>query len=149
MSFDPHTIDPSEANRVAMRYYHNPDKAADLVADTMARAWENRDKFDDSNARAWFYRLMRNLYINRFKRGKVADKHEIPDWGRDTTVSMPDTVRMSEVLASIEALPAHYRAVVELRARDFDYAEIADKLGIPSGTVMSRLFRARSMMKGE
>lgn len=150
MSFDITKIDRAEALRVAYRFARDRDKAQDLVQDALAKAWQNRDKFTPgTNDRAWFYRLLRNTALNGFQKAKVAwsklEDGSMPEWAVEGTIAGDDSTAKA-LLASLASLPKPMRDVMELKAREYTYDEIAEALGIPIGTVMSRIFRARAQL---
>jgi RNA polymerase sigma-70 factor, ECF subfamily len=146
--------------RVARRLTRNPADAEDLVQDTLVRAYRAFDRFDGRYPRAWLLTILRNTHINqlRKRRPDLLDDEvaqQLPargDDGRtDGTVdralhdSFDPIVR--EALAS---LSANHRAVIALVDLDgLTYQEAADLLGVPAGTVMSRLHRARKKVRHE
>lgn len=139
-----------EAYRVAYRLTHNPANAADLVSVATVNALTNVDKvMPGSNVRAWFYRVMRNAFVNDFRRAKMAgakDLRNVAGWACETATDHDETPVASDMLAAVEALPDGTRAVLALRMEGLAYAEIATELDVPIGTVMSRLFRARESL---
>lgn len=140
--------------RVAQSITRNPTDAEDLVQDTLIRAYRAIEKFDGRYPRAWLLTIMRNAQINRVRRkrpelmsdpdetmARVAD--ESPD-GADAESQLIDQEFEAPIEAALAALPEKFRRVVELvDLNQLSYQEAADALGIPVGTVMSRLHRAR------
>lgn len=140
--------------RVAQSITRNPTDAEDLVQDTLIRAYRAIEKFDGRYPRAWLLTIMRNAQINRVRRkrpelmndpdetmSRVAD--ESPD-GADAESQLIDQEFEAPIQAALDALPSKFRRVVELvDLNQLSYQEAADALGIPVGTVMSRLHRAR------
>jgi RNA polymerase sigma-70 factor, ECF subfamily len=132
------------------------DRAADLVQDTLARAWEKRRLWQvGSDLRAWLFAIMHNVHVNQFSQrqrrsvevsldgAEGAGGFEIP-----VRASQSDRVELAEVLAQIERLPVEQREVLLLAAVDgLPYAEIARVQAVPVGTVMSRLSRARAKLR--
>jgi RNA polymerase sigma-70 factor (ECF subfamily) len=152
-----------ELYAAAVRYTRDPAAAEDLVQETLLRALASWDRFEPgSNCRAWLYRILTNSFINTHRRKKRYHRfaHErgedsvIAFYGPDKRRHLPpdeavlETTLSDEVAAALEALSADYREVVELAdLAGMPYKEIAAHLGIPIGTVMSRLFRARRQLE--
>lgn len=137
------------------------EDANDLLQETFLKAFRFLDKFEEgTNAKAWLYRIMRNTYINEYRRMKRQPEvleydeqftpHQIPpsaerhafDLQRQLEHTLPD-----EVADAISKLPERFKSVVVLRdIEDLPYEEIAEALEIPIGTVRSRLHRARALL---
>lgn len=140
--------------RVAQSITRNPTDAEDLVQDTLIRAYRAIERFDGRYPRAWLLTIMRNAQVNRVRRkrpelmhdpdeqmARVAD--ESPD-GADAESQLMDQEFEATIENALNALPEKFRRVVELvDLNQLSYQEAADALGIPVGTVMSRLHRAR------
>jgi RNA polymerase sigma-70 factor (ECF subfamily) len=138
------------------------DAASDLLQETYLRAFRFHDKFESgTNARAWLYRIMKNTYINEYRRIKRLPDHVefdeqlSPYQMAANTQPVDDSLRAKiegetfgdEVATAIAALPEKFKSVVILRdVESLPYEEIADVLEIPVGTVRSRLHRARAML---
>jgi len=144
--------------RVALRLTGEPAAAQDLVQDTMLRALRAWGSFrPGSNARAWLVTILRNQFINGWrseKRGPVGvDVDAIPE-PPDPKDPDPEGRFFSElvdeeVLRAVDGLPDEFREVLVLSDMEgLPYAEIAESLDIPVGTVKSRLFRARRILQG-
>ena len=142
--------------RVAMTMTEQRADAEDLVQDTLLRAWRSIDTFDGRHQRAWLLTIMRNAEINRHRRRRpeLLDDPERTEQ-RDVFAaagSAEDVVvgRTFDAVvdAALAALPTKFRQVVLLIDVDgLTYAEAADALGVPEGTVMSRLHRARRRIR--
>ena len=149
----------------ALRLTKNERDAEDLVQDTCMRAYRFFDKFErGTNIKAWLFRILTNTFINRYRR-KVKERSatEGPEqeavqalfFSQDATdqASNPerflfDLLLSDDVLRAIDSLPIDFRMVVILAdLQEFSYKEIADILGCPVGTVMSRLFRGRKQLQ--
>lgn len=140
--------------RVALSITRKPADAEDLVQDTLLRAYRAIDRFDGRYPRAWLLTILRNAQINRVRRKRPELLHDpdetmarLADEGSEGG-SAEDHVIDAEFSAPIESamarLPDRFRMVVELvDLNQLSYQEAADALGIPVGTVMSRLHRAR------
>ena len=145
--------------RVALRLTGETAAAEDLVQDTMLRALRAWSSFrPGSNARAWLVTILRNQFINGWRSDKrtpagvdvdaipePADPRDPDPEGRFFTELVDD-----EVLRAVDALPHEFREVLVLSDMEgLPYADIATSLGIPVGTVKSRLFRARRILQGQ
>lgn len=149
----------------AMRLTRNPAIAEDLVQDAVLRAYQHWQQFQEgTNCRAWLLRILTNTFINNYRRRskerEILDKEETGAYGsrffcRDTARgwACPEhsfTQRnLSPVIGdALERLTPEYRQVVILSDLEgLPYREIADTIGCPIGTVMSRLFRARRVLR--
>ena len=132
----------------------DPDRADDLVQDTLARAWEKRRLWRaGSDLRAWLFTIMHNLHLNQFalrRRESVCDSLDAD--GSAGEIPVPgaqfEHVDVTEAIAQLALLPIEQREVLVLATvEELRYEEIASVLDIPVGTVMSRLFRARNKLR--
>lgn len=136
--------------RFALSLCRRPDIADDLVQITAERAFAARDRFDPATRLdAWLFRILRNAWIDQTRRertrGVSVDIADVPE------ASVADGVRETEAhlmlrqtRAAMDELPEEQREVMVLVCvEDLSYREAAEVLGIPIGTVMSRLARAR------
>lgn len=138
--------------RVAMRFVGNAADADDLVQDTLFRAYQAWDQFErGTNAKGWLITILRHVFINEYRRNvrrRQILTSDAPPAEEHTTVRFFDDLVDDEVVRAIDALPMQFREVVMLRdVEDLTYEEIAGMLGIPVGTVKSRLFRARELLQ--
>jgi len=132
-------------------------RAEDLVQDTLMRAWDKRRLWRaGSDLRAWLFTIMHNVYVNQFslrQRERAhasldADDGPVAGWEIPMRATQSDRIEVDEVFAQIGRLPAEQREVLILAAvEELHYKEIAQRLGVPVGTVMSRLSRARERLK--
>jgi RNA polymerase sigma-70 factor (ECF subfamily) len=146
--------------RGALRLTRNPEQAQDLVQDTYVRALRYQHSYEPgTNMKAWLFAIMRNLFWDRFK-GSRREDVSLDDLGDfalyDTlkeTSAIPETevldrIAAREVVEAVETLPPLHREVVLLvDVEGFAYKDAAKMLGVPIGTVMSRLHRARQHLK--
>ena len=152
--------------RTALRMTRSEADAEDLVQETYIRAFRFRDQFTlGTNMKAWLFRILTNTFINTYRR-KVAQPEVTDLEGVDESSlyrrmaderaasSSPDPeaellsrVVDSEVTDALEELPEKFRTAVLLDVEGFSYKEIAEMLGIPIGTVMSRLHRGRKFLQ--
>jgi RNA polymerase sigma-70 factor, ECF subfamily len=149
----------------ALRLTRNSGDAEDLVQDTMLRGWSAFDGFrDGSNPRAWLYRIMTNSFISGYRRKRkerevlqresaVEAGGSLYGPGRVWRHRQPEVRYIADAVSptvaeAIARVPEKYREVVLLAdLMDFSYAEIADIVRCPVGTVMSRLFRGRQHLR--
>jgi RNA polymerase sigma-70 factor (ECF subfamily) len=142
--------------RVAHSLTRNHAEAEDLVQDTLLRAYRGIDGFDGRHPRAWLLTILRNTHINRNRRRRPELLRD-PDAATDRMISAASDDRTDaviddevdvEIIRALESLDEPFRRVVELVDIDgLSYAEAAEVLDVPVGTVMSRLHRARSRIR--
>ena len=144
----------NELYRTASRLTMNRTDADDLVQETYMQAWRSFAQYEvGTNCRAWLYKIMFNKF-DHFRRKKytqakyIQEADELVLANSAIAPSVPDDLSDREVIAALNRLAEHYRAVVLLAdVHEFDYKEVAAILDIPIGTVMSRLSRARGQLK--
>ena len=143
--------------RLAMWLERNRTEAEDLVQETLARGWESFHRFEPgSNCRAWLVTILRHVRSNRRRAlGRspviaVADAEERIAHTIAIAPAIPEHLTDAEVLSALGRLPAAFQDVVVLAdVEDLSYKAIAEALEIPLGTVMSRLHRARGLLRVE
>jgi RNA polymerase sigma-70 factor (ECF subfamily) len=148
--------------RLGMRLTHQPSESADLVQEALCRAWANWGRYErNGSLGAYLSRILYNAFVSRHRHAKVvstaASRYDLTehlfDASRMIEAQMPEGVwhqrqLSDEVVAALDALPPHYRDVVELvDLQGLPYKDAAETLEIPLGTVMSRLHRARRLMR--
>lgn len=154
-----------ELYALALRYTRNERDAEDLVQETFLKAFTNFHRFEEgTNCRAWLFTILTNTFINRFRRSKKereilnADDlrpirqnfHNVEkaEFYQDPERGVLNKTFSQDMKDALSALPDEFRTVVVLAdLNDFSYKEVAHILGCPVGTVMSRLFRGRKMMR--
>ncbi len=154
-----------ELYATALRYAKNERDAEDLVQETFLKAYTNFHRFErGTNCRAWLFTILTNTFINKFRRKKKereilgADDlrpirqnfHDVEktDFYQDPEREAVFKSFSEDLKSALESLPEEFRMVVILAdLNDFSYKEVAHILDCPVGTVMSRLFRGRKMMR--
>ena len=150
----------------AMRMTRNPADAEDLVQETYLRAYRGYEGFKaGTNLKAWMYRILTNAYLNDYRkkqrRPTETDLEAVEDLylyrrlgpdagrlGRSVEDELAGLFVDHEVKQAVEDLPDHYRIPILLAdVEGFAYAEIAEILDVPIGTVMSRLHRGRKQLQ--
>jgi RNA polymerase sigma-70 factor (ECF subfamily) len=137
----------------ALRLTRSRHDAEDLLQETVVRALRFEGTFQrGTNLRAWMQQILQSVFISRCRR-RVRERRALERFTGDPTLSSCSTAApvlssvSTKMHAAYSSLPDKFREVVELvDLRDFSYREAAELLGVPVGTVMSRLFRARRML---
>ena len=149
---------------IAYRMVGQREVAQGLAQETFLRAFKALRTFDLNRPFGpWLYRIATNLSINWIRRARVptvsletkssryeeeVEPLEIPDSSSEPATRFAQTEMQTELRQAILALPPDYRAVIELRHfQEMDYEEMAETLKIPLGTVKTRLFRARRLLR--
>jgi RNA polymerase sigma-70 factor (ECF subfamily) len=138
--------------RYARALTGNREAADDLTQDTLERAWTKRVLWQPgTDLRAWMFTVMHNVFINGTRRNRPTvslDDVAVDDVGAATATSVETGVVLSELARSLSLLPEEQREVLLLVGLEqFSYAEASEVLGVPMGTVMSRLSRARDRLR--
>lgn len=151
----------------ALRFTRNRADAEDLVQEAALLAWRGFGSFvEGSNFRAWFFRILTNSFFSSYRKrkrqGTEVELEDVPelymysqteDLGlhaeyRDPAAVVMGKIATEHVEAAIAALPEEYRVAASLYfVQDFSYQEIADVIGVPVGTVRSRLHRGRRLLQ--
>jgi len=137
--------------RYARALVGDPHAADDLVQDTLERAINKRHLWrPGSDLRAWLFAIMHNVFVNQL-RSRQAHPEEGLDDETLPAVAPTDGARLEirDLQSALAVLPAEQREIVLLVGLEqLTYAEVSEALGIPIGTVMSRLFRGRERLRG-
>ena len=138
---------------VARRLCREPAVAADLVQDTLERAWRHLDALqDEERTRGWLVQIMRRTWIDQLRRRRkevpIDESHEAPAPAPDEP-SWWERVTVHDLRWAIEQLKEPFRSVAILHDLDgHSYREIAVRLGIPNTTAATRLHRAHAQLRG-
>ena len=148
--------------RVALRLTGNAADADDLVQETMLKAYRSWDQYEKgTNAKGWLLTILRNSFINEYRRRtrhpETVDVDTIEPYAvfgdvqdDDPQGAFFDQIVDDEVLKAIDELPEAFRETLVLSdVEGMSYQEIGKILGVPVGTVKSRLFRARQALQGK
>ncbi|MEQ9466292.1 MAG: RNA polymerase sigma factor [Ekhidna sp.] len=140
----------------ALKLTKDGEDANDLLQETVFKAYNNRDKFQDgTNLKAWMYTIMRNTFITNYQR-MVRRNTFIDTTENNHFINSSDSLIengangsfiMKDIKAAIDGLKDMYKIPFTLYFRGFKYHEIADKLNIPIGTVKNRIHIARKELK--
>lgn len=143
---------------VAVSLTHDTEEAKDLIQETLYRAMANREKYQEgTNIKAWLYTIMRNIFINNYRRRKKFSK-VTSDAPQDYFMYQTDKVAhndgvmnagLREIKGAINKLPDIFRLSFELHYLGYKYQEIADTLKEPLGTIKSRIHFARKMLSSK
>ena len=137
--------------RYACALIRDRREADDLVHDCVVRALANLSSWRDGDSpRKWLFTIMHNIHIDQMRARKRSPVHvELEEQHQSASVVHPsDDVTRSEINAAMAALPLEQRQCVLLVGLEgLTYAEAADVLGVPAGTIMSRLSRGRERLR--
>ncbi len=146
-----------QANMLNFAYMltSNRDDAHDLLQDTTLKVLDNADKFvDNANFKGWVFTIMRNLFINRYRRSvheatlvDTTDQRLNIAAESATSATPEGTFSVVEITTAINEFPEKFRVPFSMHIAGYKYHEIAAQTGLPIGTVKSRIFTARTQLQ--
>lgn len=148
----------NELHRFAIRLTADEEEANDLMQETSLKALDNREKFQvGTNFKGWLYTIMRNLFINNYRKASrdrvyvdQTDNQYHLNLSQDFSIdSTEEAYDIKEIHKAVHALPKEYRVPFAMHISGFKYKEIAAHLGVPIGTVKSRIFFTRQKLQKE
>lgn len=134
----------------------NRDDAYDLLQDTTLKALDNEEKYSEgTNFKGWVFTIMRNIFINNYRRGvrsatvvDTTDNLYHLNLSQDSGIDSPeDSYAANEISDAINEFSDEYRIPFSMHVAGYKYNEIADHMGLPLGTVKSRIFMARKRLQ--
>ncbi len=134
----------------AISLTHDQEAARDLCQETLYKAFAYRDKYKpDTNIRAWLYTIMRNIFINDYRRkARKRGVMEVVKYSQPGfAISSDLSLRMSEINKAIHELPEVFKIACQLYLLGYKYHEIALSLNEPLGTIKSRIHFARKLLQ--
>lgn len=142
----------------AFQLTSNREAAEDLLQDTTLKALDNEEKYvDNVNFKGWIFTIMRNIFINNYRQSvrqatvidQTEDLYHL-NISQDSGLETPEgSVAMKEITATLNSFSEEYRIPFNMYVAGYKYHEIANKLGLPLGTVKSRIFFARKRLRSE
>ena len=146
----------TELHRFALKLTADREEADDLLQETSLKALDNEDKYTpDTNFKGWMYTIMRNIFINNYRR-TVRDQTFVDHTDNLFHLSLPQdsgfestegSYDLKEIRKIVNTLPKEYRIPFSMYVSGFKYREIAERLGLPIGTVKSRIFFTRQRLQ--
>lgn len=139
----------------AMKLTKNRDRSRDLMQETSYRAFKSLDRFrDGTNFKAWVTTIMRNSFINNYRKQRTRNKVEQPVEDMlhvaDQAVmgeKASSSIMMGELMQILDDLSDTYRVPFKMYYEGYQYNEIAKRMNLPIGTIKSRIFFARKQLK--
>ncbi len=135
----------------------NRDDANDLLQDTTLKAMDSEEKYRDNvNFKGWVFTIMRNLFINNYRRvarsGTTTDGSDgefFLNMSQESGLETPEgALSVADINAAINSFSDDYRVPFSMHLAGYRYAEIAERVSLPLGTVKSRIFFARRRLQG-
>lgn len=140
----------------AINLTRDPEAAKDLYQETLCRALANKDKYGTgTNIKAWLYTIMRNIFINDYRRNKLQQAifdnrpNEEVKQKKEASVSVESEYRHKEIKTAVSRLPQIFKTPFLLYFEGYKYHEIAMALSEPLGTIKSRIHFARKLLKDQ
>lgn len=142
----------------ALKLTADEEEAKDLLQETMLKAITYRDKLlTKSSIKGWLYTIMKNTFINQYRRGskfnEIMDKMQSQSYvstaSSNVSISPDKKINVLDMEEAIDSLSDDYRIPFRMKLEGFKYKEIGDEMGIPIGTVKSRIFLARKQLMSQ
>ena len=147
-----------ELLRFAYKLTADHEDANDLLQETSLKALDNEDKYEpQTNFKGWIYTIMRNIFINNYRRivreqtfvDTTDNQYHLNLSHDDAFEGTESAYDLKEMRRIVNNLPKEYRVPFSMHIAGFKYREIAEKLGLPIGTVKSRIFFTRQRLQEE
>jgi RNA polymerase sigma factor (sigma-70 family) len=138
----------------AINFTRNVEDAEDLIQDTFLKALKYKDRFEDgTNFKGWLYTIMRNIFLNNCKKqqlgrnifGPSADSIQY-ELGSHAENNIYRTINETDIRVAIETLRPDLKKPFQMAYEGYQYEEIASDMGVPTGTIKSRIFNARKRL---
>lgn len=139
--------------RTASRLVGDRERAEDVVQEVFLQAWKSYGRFEaGTNCRAWLYKILFHCVNHQrrkwFRFPLLKETEEFVEANLTAAVPIPESLTDEDILRALQSMPQDFRAVVVLvDVEEFAYKEAAEILGVPIGTVMSRLSRGRKLLR--
>lgn len=149
MTFEERVVEAYRPLLNEARRYYRDERAYDLAADTVLRALEARDRYDDSRPLlTWCRAIMRNLWLNTKSKLSVTHTQRLGEWDEPGGEDADQRARVNDILGIVRDLEARSVSVATLVdvAKGYSLGEIAAARGVPLGTVKRRVHDARKML---
>lgn len=137
-------------HRVARRLTNEFEDAADLVQQTLIRAFKGWERFDGSHLRSWLIKILMNEYRNhrRYRNARPSVDIEVEPTSECLWEESLWSLQTGRIRAEMDRLPMDYRLAIQLcEVEELTYSEAAEILGVPVGTVRSRLSRGKALLR--
>ena len=134
------------------------EEANDLLQETSLKALDNEEKYtSETNFKGWVYTIMRNIFINNYRKvlrdqtyvDQTDNQFYLNQGNNLAEDSLEGSYDLKEIRRTVNELPKEYRIPFMMYVSGFKYREIADKLGLPLGTVKSRIYFTRQRLQEE
>lgn len=148
----------TELFHFAFKLTADREEANDLLQETSLKALDNEEKYtSETNFKGWVYTIMRNIFINNYRKvlrdqtyvDQTDNQFYLNQGNNLTEDSLEGSYDLKEIRRTVNELPKEYRIPFMMYVSGFKYREIADKLGLPLGTVKSRIYFTRQRLQEE